>query len=722
MPRACLGGRGWRPLSRGFFFFFFWGGGGRAYIARCVLCVCFGGRAAALARTGRAYTARSAGSGDLAPLSTRPPCVVSVGRPSMACVSSSAYPLAVSTLVGREPELAAVAEFLGASEAEAALAIVGRARDRQDRRLGRGRSPGARARRLCPRRAARGVGGDALVRRPDRPARQSSTPAASKTCRRRSGTRSRSRFSGRPSERPAGRRLVGTALLSLLPGARGRTARRAGRRRRALARLALRRGPRLRNAAARGRKGQGDRLAPLGGRARLARHGRARPAGPAAGARPALGRVAAPRDRRPAPAGTSRGRPWCASRRSRAATRSTRSRSRSCWPRRASRPPAQPLPVPADLQELVVRRVAALPEETRAALVRVAALARPTTELVDVEALAPAEEAGLVRVGLQGRVEFTHPLFASAVYTSAPRALRRETHAALAEAVADPEERAHHLALACDGPDEQVAQALEEASLAARRRGAPDVAAHLTELALKLAPEDDPRRRRAAAGAGRAPPSRGRLPAVGRPARERWSASCRRATSAPARCCCWPRSTSGGRASRRRSASPSRRPARRRSAHCGPAASRSSPCGPARPTCPERPRRPEPHSSCSEERRRRPRAALAGPRRARAGRPLPRQRPRPGGRRARAGGRASPARRRPRSTPGSCSSSGSGCATSTTSTVRGCGSKRPSGRRARRATSRRSPTSCSTARCSSAGPATGRPRSSLQTGRTRPSS
>ena len=122
-----------------------------------------------------------------------------------------------------------------------------------------------------------------------------------------------------------------------------------------------------------------------------------------------------------------------------------------------------------------------------------AALARPTTELVDVEALAPAEEAGLVRVGLEGRVELTHPLFASAVYTSAPRALRRETHAALAEAVADPEERAHHLALACDGPDEQVAQALEEASLAARRRGAPDVAAHLTELALNLSPEGDPR-------------------------------------------------------------------------------------------------------------------------------------------------------------------------------------------------------------------------------------
>jgi DNA-binding CsgD family transcriptional regulator len=63
----------------------------------------------------------------------------------------------------------------------------------------------------------------------------------------------------------------------------------------------------------------------------------------------------------------------------------------------------------------------------------------------------------------------------------------------LAETIGDPEQRAHHLALAADGPDAEVAQALEDAGRSARRRGAPDVAAHLTELALKLAPEDDPR-------------------------------------------------------------------------------------------------------------------------------------------------------------------------------------------------------------------------------------
>ena len=146
--------------------------------------------------------------------------------------------------------------------------------------------------------------------------------------------------------------------------------------------------------------------------------------------------------------------------------------------------PGDRLRVPADLQELVVRRVAALPEETRARA-RPGGGPRPSDDRARRRggACAGRGGGGLVRVGLEGRVELTHPLFASAVYTSAPRALRRETHAALAEAVADPEEPAHHLALACDGPDEQVAQALEEASLAARRRGAPDVAAHLTELA-----------------------------------------------------------------------------------------------------------------------------------------------------------------------------------------------------------------------------------------------
>ena len=148
------------------------------------------------------------------------------------------------------------------------------------------------------------------------------------------------------------------------------------------------------------------------------------------------------------------------------------------------------LPVPDSLHALVAARVRSLPEHTREALLRAAALARPDLRLVDLGALAPAEEAGLVRLEGDGRVEFVHPLFASAVYSSAAHSLRRDTHRALAQALADPEERARHLALACDGPDEQVARVLQEAARQARTRGAPDSAAELIELALQLLPDE----------------------------------------------------------------------------------------------------------------------------------------------------------------------------------------------------------------------------------------
>ena len=131
------------------------------------------------------------------------------------------------------------------------------------------------------------------------------------------------------------------------------------------------------------------------------------------------------------------------------------------------------------------RRVAA---KTREALLRTSALARPDLRLVDARALASAEEAGLVRIRDDDRVEFVHPLYASAVYSSASLERRRAAHRALAEEVADPEERARHLALASDGPDERVAREVEEAARHARMRGAPDNAAELTELALELVP------------------------------------------------------------------------------------------------------------------------------------------------------------------------------------------------------------------------------------------
>ncbi len=146
------------------------------------------------------------------------------------------------------------------------------------------------------------------------------------------------------------------------------------------------------------------------------------------------------------------------------------------------------LPVPDSLRALMARRIGALPRKTREALLRASALGRPDLRLVDARALAPAEEAGLVRIRGDDRVEFVHPLYASAVYSSASLERRRAAHRALGEAVTDPEERARHLALASDGPDERVAREVEEAARHARMRGAPDSAAELTELALELVP------------------------------------------------------------------------------------------------------------------------------------------------------------------------------------------------------------------------------------------
>ena len=152
------------------------------------------------------------------------------------------------------------------------------------------------------------------------------------------------------------------------------------------------------------------------------------------------------------------------------------------------------VPVPQDLDALVRARVRALPTETRDALLRAAALARPDTETIDPVELAPAEEAGLVRVEVDGRIEFVHPLFASAVYSAAPAARLREAHRAVADLARDPEERARHLALAAAGPDDAVVRELQAAARHARMRGSPDSAAELTGLALRLLPANAPAR------------------------------------------------------------------------------------------------------------------------------------------------------------------------------------------------------------------------------------
>jgi DNA-binding CsgD family transcriptional regulator len=84
-----------------------------------------------------------------------------------------------------------------------------------------------------------------------------------------------------------------------------------------------------------------------------------------------------------------------------------------------------------------------------------------------------------------------HPLLASSAYTEASIDERRLIHRRLAEHIDDPQERALHLALATELPNADVALALDAGAEVARRRGAPQSAAELSELARKLTPEND---------------------------------------------------------------------------------------------------------------------------------------------------------------------------------------------------------------------------------------
>jgi DNA-binding CsgD family transcriptional regulator/tetratricopeptide (TPR) repeat protein len=163
--------------------------------------------------------------------------------------------------------------------------------------------------------------------------------------------------------------------------------------------------------------------------------------------------------------------------------------------------PGQPFPVPQSLRELVRDRLEQLPPSARGTGVVVAALGQPTvdrlTAAVGSDAVDEAVRAGLVELA-DSRVRFTHPLIGSIIYSEASSAERRTLHRRLAEQTDDVEERAVHVALAANGPDRDVAAALDVAASSALRRGAPETAAELYQHAAELTPDGDdvPRYRR----------------------------------------------------------------------------------------------------------------------------------------------------------------------------------------------------------------------------------
>jgi DNA-binding CsgD family transcriptional regulator len=158
--------------------------------------------------------------------------------------------------------------------------------------------------------------------------------------------------------------------------------------------------------------------------------------------------------------------------------------------------PGRPLPVPSALKELVGARLARLPAETREVLLTAAAMSRPSAELLvaahverepTLGALEEAARAGVVDLQESG-VRFVHPLLASVCYQDAPPWRRRAAHGRIAAATTDVEERARHLALACDRPDVAVASVLDAAAERSAARGATASASELCELAIDLTP------------------------------------------------------------------------------------------------------------------------------------------------------------------------------------------------------------------------------------------
>ncbi|MEB8339359.1 helix-turn-helix transcriptional regulator [Streptomyces endophyticus] len=198
--------------------------------------------------------------------------------------------------------------------------------------------------------------------------------------------------------------------------------------------------------------------------------------------------------------------------------------------------PEGPLPVTDRLERLYADRLAALPDATRRAVVRLAAAdtedpayaVRSWLPDIADPVWTPAEEAGLVRRG-GGRLRHGHPLSRLATYQAAPAQERRAAHLELAELFReqDPDRHAWHLAAATSGSSARVSAVLEAGAERARQRSGYEAAAHMLERAAERHP-DRGERTRLLAAATRAAVLTGRLDTV-----ERLAARTRAGTDDP---------------------------------------------------------------------------------------------------------------------------------------------------------------------------------------------
>ena len=174
-----------------------------------------------------------------------------------------------------------------------------------------------------------------------------------------------------------------------------------------------------------------------------------------------------------------------------------------------------PLPPGSTLERVLARRLEGLDEDTRRALLVVAAAEARRGDVVlgalaaagvDVSALESAESAGIVTLA-PGEVGFRHPLLRAAAYHGATAVARRDAHRAVARALPeDDPQRAWQLAAGATRPDE-VAAASERRPLGA---GAHRLRPRRARAPARRRALAGPAAARAAAGRGGARPAPGR--------------------------------------------------------------------------------------------------------------------------------------------------------------------------------------------------------------------
>lgn len=169
--------------------------------------------------------------------------------------------------------------------------------------------------------------------------------------------------------------------------------------------------------------------------------------------------------------------------------------------RHSRQDPLAALPVPETLAGLLDERVGRLSPEAEDAVLAVALLADPLSAVIrqaagGAEGVELAEAAGML-VRDRDRTRLAHPLVGTAVRARAAPPDVRRLHLRLGALVESEEERARHLALGSEAPDESVAAALEHAARGAAARGATTAAAELARDAFLFSDGSDPARRRA---------------------------------------------------------------------------------------------------------------------------------------------------------------------------------------------------------------------------------